>query len=209
MNRLGSCFVAQQKKIKEDNAKFVTIMGRAGSGKSALCKKIVEKEDVVLYARAESFVAATDIIGIWKCDIKAVLEYLNGKKIVFFIDALEFIADCSDTKFELLQYLYEIVSNYENAYILTSCRTSDKSAFMKLESNFAIKPYEIDDLSINELILIMEKYPVIQRMYEMKSYSDLLKSPFYINMIVSRKMYIDDIGDESSFREYIWTKVIC
>jgi hypothetical protein len=197
------------KKIKEDNAKFVTIMGRAGSGKSALCKKIVENEDVVLYARAESFVAATDINGIWKCDIKAVLEYLNGKKIVFFIDALEFIADCSDTKFELLQYLYEIVRNYENAYILTSCRTSDKSAFMKLESNFAIKPYEIDDLSINELILIMEKYPVIQRMYEMKSYSDLLKSPFYINMIVSRKMDIDDIGDESSFREYIWTKVIC
>jgi hypothetical protein len=197
------------KKIKEDNAKFVTIMGRAGSGKSALCKKIVENEDVVLYARAESFAAATDINGIWKCDIKAVLEYLNGKKIFFFIDALEFIADCPDAKFELLQYLYKIVSNYENAYILTSCRTSDKSAFMKLESNFAIKPYEIDDLTIDELILIMEKYPVIQRMYEMKSYSDLLKSPFYINMIVSRKMDIDDISDESSFREYIWTKVIC
>lgn len=197
------------KKIKEDNAKFVTIIGRAGSGKSAVCKKIVNNEDIVLYARAESFAEATDINGIWKCDIKAVLEYLNGKKIVFFIDALEFIADCSDTKFELLQYLYEIVSNYENAYILTSCRTSDKSAFMKLDSNFSIKPYEVDDLAIDELKLIMEKYPLIQRMFEMKSYSDLLKSPFYINMIVSRSMDIDDIGDESAFREYIWKNVIC
>lgn len=184
-------------------------MGSAGSGKSALCKKIVEDDDIVLYARAERFVEETDINGIWKCDIKAALEYLNGKRIIFFIDALEFIADCSDTKFELLQYLYEIVNNYKNAYILNSCRTSDKSAFIKLESNFAIKPYEIGDLTIEELILIMKKYPVVQKMYEMKSYSDLLKSPFYINMIVSRSMDIDDIGDESSFREYIWKNVIC
>lgn len=48
-----------------------------------------------------------------------------------------------------------------------------------------------DDLTIDELILIMENYPVIQRMYEMKSESDLLTSPFYINMIVSRKMDIE------------------
>lgn len=197
------------KKIKEDNEKFVTIIGRAGSGKSALCKKIVENEKIVLYARAERFIEESDINEIWKCDIKLILEYLNGKRIVFFIDALEFIADFLPRKIELLQYLYEIVRNYKNAYILTSCRTNDKSAFIQLESNFAIKPYEIDDLTLDELILIMEKYPVIQRMYEMKSYSDLLTSPFYINMIVSRKMDIDDIGYESTFREYIWRNVIC
>ena len=26
-----------------------------------------------------------------------------GKKLIFFIDALEFIADCAETKFELLE----------------------------------------------------------------------------------------------------------
>lgn len=159
------------KNIKKDDAKFVTILGNAGNGKSALCKKIVEDEDIVLYARAERFVEETDINRIWKCDIKSVLEYLNGKRIIFFIDALEFISDCSDSKFELLQYLYEMVNNYKNAYILTSCRTNDKSAFIKLESNFTVKPYEIDDLTIDELILIMEKYPIIKKMHEMKSYS--------------------------------------
>lgn len=197
------------KQIKDDNARFVTILGSAGSGKSALCKKIVEDESIVLYARAERFLEETDINGIWKCDIKAVLEYLNGKRIIFFIDALEFISDCSDTKFELLQYLYEIVNNYKNAYILTSCRTGDQSAFIRLKSYFMVKPYEIDDLTIDELILIMQKYPIIKKMYEMKSYSDLLKSPFYINMIVSRSMDIDDIADENSFRECIWRNVIC
>lgn len=36
-----------------------------------------------------------------------------------------------------------------------------------------------------------------------------MKSPFYINMIVSRLMDIDDIGDENSFRECIWRNIIC
>ena len=197
------------RKIREDNARFVTVLGNAGSGKSALCKKIVQDEDIVLYARAESFADATDINGIWKCDIRAVLEYLNGKRIVFFIDALEFIADCPDIKFDLLQYLYEIAKDYKNAYILTSCRTSDKSAFIKLESNLTIVPYEVDGLTTEELILIMERYPVIQKMHDMKSYNDLLKSPFYINLIVSRPIDIDNIGDENAFREYIWKNVIC
>lgn len=196
------------KKIKKDNEKYVTILGNAGSGKSALCKKILEDEDVILYARAESFVETIDINDIWKCDVKLVLEYLNGKRIIFFIDALEFIADSSDTKIERLQHLYEIVREYENAHVLTSCRTNDKSAFIKLESNFDIKPYEVEDLTI-ELEAIGGKYPIIKKMYEMKSYRDLLKSPFYINLIVSRMVDIDNIGDESSFREYIWKNIIC
>lgn len=73
------------KKIKKDNEKYVTILGNAGGGKSALCKKILEDEDVILYARAESFVETIDINDIWKCDVKPVLEYLNGKRIVFLL----------------------------------------------------------------------------------------------------------------------------
>ncbi len=32
----------------------------------------------------------------------------NGKKLIIFVDSLEFIADCPKTKLELLQHLYEI-----------------------------------------------------------------------------------------------------
>ena len=32
----------------QQNKKFISIQGREGSGKSALCKKIVEKEEIVL-----------------------------------------------------------------------------------------------------------------------------------------------------------------
>lgn len=197
------------RKIQKDGCQFLSIQGGAGSGKSALCKKLVGEEEVVLYARAERFLEESHIDAIWGCNIRHILTYLNGKRIVFFIDALEFIADSPVTKFELLQDLYTAVKEYDNAFILTSLRSSDKNAFLRLESCFSIQVYEIEDLTEGELIPIMAKYPVIRKMHDMKSYSDLLKIPFYINLAVSRQVELDDISDENSFREYIWQNVIC
>lgn len=172
-------------------------------------KKYVENEKLVLYARAERFLEESHIDDIWGCCIQDVLECINGKKLIFFIDALEFIADCAETKFELLQYLYDMAAEYQNVYIVTSCRTSDKNAFIKLETNFSIKIYEVGDITEDELALLMKQYPIIHKMYKTNSYVDLLKSPFYINLIVSNSMDIDNIGDENSLREYIWKNIIC
>lgn len=196
-------------KITKDNERYISIQGGAGSGKSVLCKKYVENEKLVLYARAERFLEESHIDDIWGCCIQDVLECINGKKLIFFIDALEFIADCAETKFELLQYLYDMAAEYQNVCIVTSCRTSDKSAFIKLETNFSIKIYEVGDITEDELALLMKQYPIIHKMYKTNSYVDLLKSPFYINLIVSNSMDIDNIGDENSLREYIWKNIIC
>lgn len=196
-------------KITKDNERYISIQGGAGSGKSVLCKKYVENEKLVLYARAERFLEESHIDDIWGCCIQDVLECINGKKLIFFIDALEFIADCAETKFELLQYLYDMAEEYQNVYIVTSCRMSDKNAFIKLETNFSIKIYEVGDITEDELALLMKQYPIIHKMYKTNSYVDLLKSPFYINLIVSNSMDIDNIGDENSLREYIWKNIIC
>lgn len=196
-------------KITKDNERYISIQGGAGSGKSVLCKKYVENEKLVLYARAERFLEESHIDDIWGCCIQDVLECINGKKLIFFIDALEFIADCAEIKFELLQYLYDMAAEYQNVYIVTSCRTSDKNAFIKLETNFSIKIYEVGDITEDELALLMKQYPIIHKMYKTNSYVDLLKSPFYINLIVSNSMDIDNIGDENSLREYIWKNIIC
>ena len=196
-------------KITKDNERYISIQGGAGSGKSVLCKKYVENEKLVLYARAERFLEESHIDDIWGCCIQDVLECINGNKLIFFIDALEFIADCAETKFELLQYLYDMAAEYQNVYIVTSCRTSDKNAFIKLETNFSIKNYEVGDITEDELALLMKQYPIIHKMYKTNSYVDLLKSPFYINLIVSNSMDIDNIGDENSLREYIWKNIIC
>ena len=42
-------------------------------------------------------------------------------------------------------------------------------------------------------------------MREQKAYADLLKSPFYINLIVSKMPDSQNIQDENEFRNYIWS----
>ena len=196
-------------KVKTDAFRFISIQGAAGSGKSAFCKILLENEELVLYARAERFLEESNLNDIWSLDIEKVLTYINGKKLTFFIDALEFIADCRQTKFELLQQLYIIAQTYENVYIVTSCRSSEKGAFIKLETNLGIHSYLVDDLPNEELLHIAAKYPVIKKMCGMKAYSSLLRIPFYIELILEKNINPDDIHDEVAFREYIWNSIIC
>lgn len=149
-------------KIKAENHKNISIQGEAGIGKSVLCKNIVEGEDNVIYARAERFLEENDINNIWGFNVRKTLEYLNGKPIIFFIDSLEFIADIP-TKFEILCVLYEYTKEYSEAKIITSCRTSDKNAFIKIESNYSVYSYEVPELTISEQLEIIEKYDIIKK----------------------------------------------
>ena len=40
-------------------------------------------------------------------------------------------------------------------------------------------------------------------------YSELLRSPFYIDVIISQGIDIDKAGDVNEFRDYIWKYCIC
>lgn len=196
-------------KIKRENAKFLSIQGAEGVGKTVICKKLIEEEDIILFARAERFIEESHIDNIWNLDIKNILELLNGKKIVFFIDALEFIADAPKTKLDLLESLYNITNQYENVYIITSCRTSDKNAFLKIESKYNIIDYNVNEISEDELKDLEKQYPLINKMSQDKKYESLLKTPFYINIMIKNSVDIDNITDINKFREYIWNNIIC
>lgn len=195
-------------KIKADDYKNLSVQGGAGSGKSVLCKKIVEGDEIIIYARAERFCEETDINQIWGFDVRETLALLNEKPIVFFIDSLEFIADIP-TKMDLLCSLYEYTKQYPSAKIITSCRTNDKNAFIKIERNYNVHIYEVPDLTKTEQYAIAKKYPIIESMLDMNLYAELLKLPFYINLIVSEITNIDDIADENQLRDYIWQYIIC
>lgn len=192
-----------------DNKKFVSIQGLPGSGKSALCKGLLKKEVLFLYTRAVQFAEVSQLEDIWAIDIKQCLHYLNGKRIVFFIDALEFIADCRHTAFDLLIEFYETVLKYTNAYILTSCRTSEKNAFLKLESNYSICVYEVNELDNKQLDLVGQEYPVIAQLRTKNEYLPLLRSPFYLDMIISKVRDMTLIENVNSLRLFIWESVIC
>lgn len=196
-------------KIREDNRKFITILGDAGFGKTALCKKLLKTEETILYTRAERLTETVHLNDIWDLDISKTLYCLNNKKIIFFIDALEFIVDCRPNKIELLQQLYDVVQQYENAFIVTTCRTADNQAFFKVGTRYSVQAYLIPELTDAEIGLVAEKYPLIRDMRQMKSYAQLLCNPFYLNLIISSVHSVDDIQDVNNLRDHIWHKLIC
>ena len=195
--------------IRNDNFKFISIQGSEGSGKSALCKKLVQNEELVLFSRAERFVEENHIDDIWNININELLDLLSGKKIIFVIDALEFISDSSKTKIDLLESLYSIADKYDNAYIITTCRRSDKNAFLRIESKYPVHTYDVNEISDEELLQIEKKYPIIANLNKKSTYKVLLKSPFYINLIISNNIAFDDLDGINNFRKYIWENIIC
>ncbi len=197
------------KLIQEEREKFVSIQGNAGSGKSVVCKKILKGKDYVLVTRAENLSTGKKINELWDCDIEDAILWLENKPLYIFIDAIEFIADCGDNAFPLLQEIYRLADKYNNVYIITSCRTTDSSAFMKVNTKYKIKTYELPDLEKDEIDKVAKSYPIILALQKNKKYSDLLCVPFYLNLIISGGFVEENINNENNFRNLIWERIIC
>lgn len=196
-------------KIKNADNRFISVRGEAGSGKSVICKKVIENEEYLLFARAERFVEESNINDIWHFNIQDAFEYLSGKTLTIFIDSLEFIADAPKTKLDTLQSLYELAKDYKNVKIITSCRSCDENAFIKIDSKYYIKTFLVDNLSAIELSKISRKYPIINAFVNDFKYVDLVRSPFYVNLIVKNITDASNISDENKLRDFIWENVIC
>lgn len=197
------------KSIQDDDAQFKVVCGDAGSGKSAICKKVLMEEEMVIFARAEKIASCDSINNIWDLDVVEALKYLGEKKAVIYLDALEYISSASEFTKDLLQSLLYEIKKHPTVSFVTSCRTCDVGAFIKLIGLFDFKKYVVEDISNTELKQISEKYPVIRAMSLSGKYSELLRSPFYIDVIISQGIDIDKAGDVNEFRDYIWKNCIC
>lgn len=195
--------------IQAGREKLVSIQGNAGSGKSVVCKKLLKGKEYVLVTRAENLSTGKKVNELWDCDVEDAILWLENKPLYIFIDAIEFIADCGDNAFTLLQEIYRLADKYSNVYIITSCRTTDSSAFMKINTKYRIKTYEIPDLAKEEIDKVAKSYPIILSLQQNKKYSDLLCVPFYLNLIVSGGFVEENINDENNFRNLIWERIIC
>lgn len=195
--------------IQAERKKLVSIQGNAGSGKSVICKKLLKEKEFILVTRAENLSVGKKINDLWDCDIEDAILWLENKPLYIFIDAIEFIADCGNNAFPLLQEIYRLADKYNNVYVITSCRTTDSSAFMKINTKYRIKTYEIPDLTKDEINMVAQKYPIILSLNQNKIYSDLLRVPFYLNLIVSGGFVEENINDENNFRNLIWDRIVC
>lgn len=209
---IGDGYVIERNGIIENislcDSQFISIYGEAGYGKSAIAKKIVKDKKYVLFARAEQFVSAESLNKIWNLDMFCLLNNISESRIYLVIDALEFIAD-KNQRYSLLMQLYDLAHGHNNVTIIATCRTSDRSAFLQLESNYDIKSFEVEAISPQELDDISSKFETISIMRKTGHYSELLLSPFYINIIVRNNINLDDIKDQISFRELIYNRIIC
>ena len=90
---------------------------------------------------------------------------------------------------DLLQQIYEIVKGHNNIFIITSCRTCDRTAFVKIENIYQIKRYDIFLLSDKQIIKVAQKYKIVQKLWDAKGYVQLLRSPFYRKRLNFRHGY--------------------
>ena len=164
---------ARLKEINGDKSKNVLVEGRAGTGKSVLCKKICECTKHTFYSLAERFAQETDINNIWNFDLIRALDFLKDKDICFFIDGLERISD-TRTNLELLDKFYHWCSKYNNVRIIASCRSTDKAAFESIIGKYDIHSYLTEDVSLSELKKIANTFPSVEA---------ALKNDTYINLI--------------------------
>ena len=100
--------------IQAAREKLVSIQGNAGSGKSVVCKKLLKGKEYVLVTRAENLSNGKKVNELWDCDIEDAILWLENKPLYIFIDAIEFIADCGDNAFPLLQEIYRLADKYSN-----------------------------------------------------------------------------------------------
>lgn len=196
----------QIEKIDIDNRKIVFVSGPAGSGKSVLCKKILENRENVLFARGEKVASSNDVNEIWNFDFSKVLSF-SKNKVYICIDALEFISDYV-LKLDVFKELVFRISKLDNVILIASCRTSELSAFSAITSKFNVFEYDVKPLSWKEIKLLINKFPSLKNITKELCYQPLLSNPFYLNAALK----IPDLKNAwniADLRNYLWNEVIC
>lgn len=191
-------------KIKKSNKPNIIIVGKPGSGKSALCKDLLFKENT-LYTRAEKFIEYDKLNDIWGFNFSQIALFSGEKQINIFIDSLESIMNIGD-KNNLLGYLIEKCKNYNNIKLYFTCRRDDVNSILKIEKLENIELILLNNLDTVEIELLKEKYPILNN-YDKKNYRDLLGNLWYVNMIV-KMLNEDEISlSELELRVKIWDDV--
>lgn len=198
--------LSEQIKAIDLEAKVVFVTGEAGSGKTALCKKLLEKETNVLFVRSEQIVSANNIDDIFGFAIEDIFPLVKSQ-VYICVDALEHISDCP-VNLDNLKSLFGRIEKIDNAHIVVSCRSSEISRFEELLAKFGAVIYSTRPISSEELQKIVKVIPNLKRFAEDPRYRCLTTNPFYLHFLstVSGLNFAEGV---SEVRRQMWEKVIC
>ena len=198
--------LSEQIKAIDLKAKVIFVTGEAGSGKTALCKKLLEKETNVLFVRSEQIVSANNIDDIFGFAIEDIFPLVKGQ-VYICVDALEHISDCP-VNLDNLKSLFGRIEKINNAHIVASCRSSEISRFEELLVKFGVKIYSTRPISSEELQKIVKVIPKLKRFVQDPRYRCITKNPFYLHFL-STVSGLNSAKGVSEVRRQIWEKVIC
>lgn len=195
--------------INECKKSIVAIIGDPGCGKSALAKMFCSDKDIVLFKRAEEIATKNNLAEIWGFDLESIAKYIGGKDLYIIIDSLEFVADQS-YKMSLIAMLCNFANSHNNVKLLLTCRTYDYQSFTFIQNKYSIFAIKIDSLTDDEYHKVTNDFPFLLKYKSNKTISELLKIPFYLNLVIvyfAKDRNLDKDG--SAFRKHIFDKVIC
>ncbi len=190
--------------INKSSKRNIVVVGKPGSGKSALCKDLLS-EKTTLYTRAEKFIEHDKLNDIWGFDFSQIALFSGEKSINIFIDSLESIMYIGDRN-NLIGYLIEKCKKYSNIKIYFTCRRNDINSILNIDSLNNIDLILLDNLNNEEIQLLKDKYPILNN-YDGKNYGDLLSNLWYVNMIVKMLNEDETSLSESELRVKIWDEV--
>ena len=90
--------------------------------------------------------------------------------------------------------------------MLKSVNGQDGKRITYIVLNQLFKNIQIDEKEIEK---ICETYPLIKELQKSDKYSALLKTPLYINIILSKILSTKNIKNECDLRKAIWDDVVC
>ena len=191
--------------INNSKEKCLLIVGDAGSGKSALVKNAIEKEDIILYVRGEELSRGTKYLDIWGFEVEHINKVLNEKRINIFVDSLEYVVG-SELNIDVLTRVLSIVNNIDNIKIFLTCRTNDLIALQYCLKSFDIKELRVGKFDDNQIKEILEKYSFLRKLSS--GLKQLLYIPFYADFIVSNSGELENVNDENELRKRIFETAI-
>ena len=208
--------IALSTKLNEHRVVIVT--GVAGSGKSALAKKLfsqIENNHLVLAFQATEFATAHIDESLKNAQTTMNSQHLSAmlaghNRIVILVDSIQSLLEHSVR--DAFSHLLQVVQRNGAIQLLITCRdysveAVQSSLIAPLGLPYSI--YEVHELKDEELRLVQASVPVLNTPLQDNQIRSLLRTPYLLDM-ASRLNWREEewLNNAREFREKCWKEVI-